>query len=708
MSLGKKIYRTCVIVVMLAVISVGGVTGFQLFSLRQLISNNNQEIVEYANAMTGVAVKEQIGENMCESAWEKAIEADSAFSQMASGTRVMADTLTQLYEHEAEYASRDIPLPDKEKAGELSVQFLHSVMVDPEEPEIAREAGLLGNVQDTLLSINANTPNVSSNYIATKSGLFIQADYIADTKFGEDGKVLPYEAYTRPWYQGAMETGDLFFSKATRDVHTGEVGIMCGVPFYRGDEFMGVAGTGMYLSHLEEIVLSARNGEKGCGFILNDDGQVLFSSAESGIFAVDADNPADVRTLAGGELRTILQDAVDGKDGWDGFEKNNEYYLISYAPLETVGWTFVIVLSESEAMASYEELVEMVGEITQEVVDETDGRIVWMIGFILIISVVLGVILLIVSGKLSKRISKPIRNLTEQVKKVDGDNLDFEWEYDTKDETGILANAFRDMTQKMKQYIMDITRITAEKERIGAELDVAARIQEDMLPKIFPAYPDRKEFDIYATMDPAKVVGGDFYDFFLIDEDHLGIVIADVSSKGVPAALFMVIAKTLIKNHTLYKADLDDVFFTVNNQLCEGNDEGMFVTAWMAVLTISTGELEYINAGHNLQLMSKDGSFEWIPADAGFVLAGLENIPYHSRRCSMQHGGRLFLYTDGLTEAQNAAGELYGEERLLASINRHIALPLQEMLRAVRADIDAFVGEAEQFDDMTMVVLEYR
>jgi sigma-B regulation protein RsbU (phosphoserine phosphatase) len=275
-------------------------------------------------------------------------------------------------------------------------------------------------------------------------------------------------------------------------------------------------------------------------------------------------------------------------------------------------------------------------------------------------------------------------------------------------EAGTLAKAFGEMAVSIDRYIKNITEITAEKERIGAELNVAANIQADMLPKIFPAFPEREEFDVYAKMDPAKEVGGDFYDFFLVDEDHIAIVIADVSSKGVPAALFMVIAKTLIKNYAQSHLSLGDVFYMANNQLCEGNEENMFVTAWMGMLTISTGEFEYVNAGHNPQLCMYDVDYNWIEAKAGFVLAGLPDIPYTSEYMQLTHGSRIFLYTDGVTEAQNEAHELFGEDRLLESLKKNGKLPLEQMLTGVRADIDGFVGAAEQFDDITMLAFEYK
>ena len=279
----------------------------------------------------------------------------------------------------------------------------------------------------------------------------------------------------------------------------------------------------------------------------------------------------------------------------------------------------------------------------------------------------------------------------------------------TGDEVEQLADAFRKMEEDMLAYIRSFMAVTAEKERIGAELNVATQIQADMLPRIFPAFPARTEFDIYATMDPAKEVGGDFYDFFLVDDDHLAVVVADVSGKGVPAALFMVIAKTLIKNHAQNRETPAEVFTHTNAQLCEGNDAGLFVTAWMAVLEISTGKLTYVNAGHNPPLLQRaGGSYEWLKSRPGFVLAGMEGMRYRENEMELHPGDRLFLYTDGVTEATDANKELYGDDRLQAALDRQGNVPVRQLLTGIKESIDAFVGDAEQFDDITMLGLEYR
>lgn len=247
---------------------------------------------------------------------------------------------------------------------------------------------------------------------------------------------------------------------------------------------------------------------------------------------------------------------------------------------------------------------------------------------------------------------------------------------------------------------------SAEKHRIESELNVATQIQTSMLPADFP---DRAEFDLFASMSPAREVGGDFYDFFMVDDRHLAIVMADVSGKGVPAALFMVIGKTLIKDHTNPDRDLGEIFSHVNDLLCESNSEGLFITAFEGVLDLVTGEFNFVNAGHEMPMISRGGkAFEAHKIRPGFVLAGMEGVRYRAGSLVLEPGDKIFQYTDGVTEATNAQDELYGMQRLTEILAKHAACTPQEILPAVRADIDAFAGDAPQFDDITMLCLEYK
>lgn len=330
--------------------------------------------------------------------------------------------------------------------------------------------------------------------------------------------------------------------------------------------------------------------------------------------------------------------------------------------------------------------------------------ILWTLTAIVLFIIVYSVIL-------RRGIIKPIKTLTKEAERFAKTNLPSGEPINIrqKDEVGILARAVEKMETDIARYTENLTVITAEKERVNTELSVATRIQANMPPSIFPAFPNRKEFDIFATMNPAKEVGGDFYDFFMVDERHLAIVMADVSGKGVPAALFMVIGKTLIKDHTWPGKDLGSVFDEVNELLCESNSEGLFITAFEGVLDLVSGEFRFVNAGHEIPyICKKNGKFEPYKIRAGFVLAGMEGMRYKCGEMQLEAGDKIFQYTDGITEAANVRMELYGMDRLTAVLGENSDLPPGELLPAVKRDIDNFVGEAPQFDDITMLCLEYR
>ncbi|MBE7004132.1 MAG: hypothetical protein E7425_07595 [Ruminococcaceae bacterium] len=242
-----------------------------------------------------------------------------------------------------------------------------------------------------------------------------------------------------------------------------------------------------------------------------------------------------------------------------------------------------------------------------------------------------------------------------------------------------------------------------------AELNMATGIQANMLPRIFPPFPERKEFDLYASMDPAKEVGGDFYDFFLTDDDHLAMVIADVSDKGVPAALFMVIAKTLIKNRAQMGGTPAEILGDVNAKLCEGNESKMFVTAWLGILEISSGRLTATNAGHEYPLIKHaGGAFELFKDKHGFVLGGMDGMKYKDYELALEPGAKIFLYTDGVPEASDETENMFGVEQLLAVLNKEPDASPQQILQNVRCAVDEFVKDAKQFDDLTMLSMEYR
>jgi len=414
----------------------------------------------------------------------------------------------------------------------------------------------------------------------------------------------------------------------------------------------------------------------------------------SDILYVDAANPDDPADME--KYITIWEKYAENKGIDEPLVTDNDYGY-NYTGVS------VILDENGEAIAEIQYILDM-----SEVRAYLNS---FLINMLLISFAIIGIIIIVYIFFVRKMVTKPVGKLTDFTQEITESGV-FENKriaIKTGDEIESLSQSFNFMLAELENYIANLSKVTAEKERIGAELDIAKHIQASMLPCIFPAFPERTEFDIYATMDPAKEVGGDFYDFFMVDDTHLAIVMADVSGKGVPAALFMVIGKTLIKDHTTSDKDLGKVFTKVNRLLCESNSEGLFITAFEGVLDLVTGEFNFVNAGHEMPFICKaGGDFETHKIRAGFVLAGMDDMQYRAGSMILEPGDKLFQYTDGVTEATNAENELYGMERLGNILNKVKNGTPHEILPAVKADIDGFVGEAPQFDDITMLCLEYR
>lgn len=304
------------------------------------------------------------------------------------------------------------------------------------------------------------------------------------------------------------------------------------------------------------------------------------------------------------------------------------------------------------------------------------------------------------------RLSTAAERFVRDKKNCDGSASEISrLEIRTGDEIEKLTDSIKRMEEEINSYLSDLSAITAERERIGTELDIARNIQSSMLPRKFP---ERKEFDIYATMTPAKEVGGDFYDFLFVDENHLAIVMADVSGKGVPAAMFMMISKTLIKSAVQTGLSPKEVLKKVNRQLCESNEAEMFVTVWLGILDLGSGKLCCANAGHEYPaIRRRGGDFALYPDAHGFVLGGMENMKYQEYELQLFAGDTIFVYTDGVTEATNARQELFGTEGMLAALNERRQACGKELLDAVHQGIDQFAGSAPQFDDITMLALTF-
>jgi sigma-B regulation protein RsbU (phosphoserine phosphatase) len=328
-----------------------------------------------------------------------------------------------------------------------------------------------------------------------------------------------------------------------------------------------------------------------------------------------------------------------------------------------------------------------------------------------IILAVVGVALLSVAVIfISRTITRPLRAMAKATEDIAKGNLDNALPpVVSRDEVGKMAEGFMTMQKSLKEYIRKLTQTTAAKERMESELSIAREIQMSIIPKIFPPFPDHPEFDLYAVIEPAREVGGDFYDFFQIDPTHLCFVIADVSGKGVPASLFMAVTKTLIKSTAKSGITPAEILTQVNEELASGNDAAMFVTIFCGILNTETGEILYANAGHNPPLIiDTKGNVAYLKKSGELVLGVMEGISYRVESLRLEAGESLFMYTDGVTEAMNSREELFSEERLEKELSLRVRRPIRELIAALMQGIKDFSGEALQSDDITMMILQYK
>ncbi len=643
---------------------------------------------------------------MTQSARMQAYMADNLFSEARGNVLTMQEYAEYIFSHKSEFSDKPVYEPKRSNDGIPTVQLQHEAAVNPaDDPDL----GLAANMGEMMLAMYRNSNVLNSCFIATTHGNIIFVDDRAGSYFDENGDVETFEVSQRPWYTGAVEAGELYFTGIELDAFTDIPGLVCAAPVYVNGKLVAVVGADIFLTNISEYVAqSNKNGGFTC--IINEDGEVIFSPEKEGEFkAVTSDESVDLRSGDNKELGTFVTQALEADTALETVPVNGKDYYLCGAPMGTVGWTVISGVEKELSDQPTKAMLAAYESISDEALEDYEAGSAHAKRTLLLWTAIILVLASIGALTVAGRIVKPVERMTERMSEINDSDLAFEMEdaYKTNDEIEVLAEAFAKLSKRTRDYIDQITRITAEKERIGAELELATRIQADMLPNIFPAFPERPEFDIFASMTPAKEVGGDFYDFFLIDDDHLGLVMADVSGKGVPAALFMMMSKILVGNYAMMGGSPAKVLEQVNTQICKNNDEEMFVTVWFGILEISTGKVTAANAGHEYPILRKaNGEFEIFKDKHGFVIGGMEGMRFKEYEFQLEMGGALFLYTDGVAEATNANNELFGTDRMLKALNQDPGAEPKGLLRNMKQAVDEFVGEAPQFDDLTMLAVK--
>ena len=705
----QKIFNLVLITVILMMVVNSVVILHQSRQLSSLVEETSAAQKQSMAEISDQTMTAVLDSNLTQSTQLEAYIAGQLFGDAARVVKITADYTRRLFSNPVAYHARTVYLPDKAKDGEVSVQLLTEEGIDTTEAAVARRIGLIGNLTDMMTSLYADT-NVDSFYVALPEGVMLLVDNHSGSKFDENGRIIPIPIRERQWYTGAVETGKLHYTDVTTDLFTGQISIMCSLPVYVNGRLVAVVGADLFLNDMSAAVNSlARSGSFVC--IVNQNGHVLFSPQTEGVFRVaPMGEEQDLRSADSPALAAFVRDALAENTEMRLIDVDGKPCYMAGAPIPNVGWTILCVVPKSLAdqptaamTAQYDVIQGEAQEAFSRGMRNSRATIIVLIAVVVILAITAAAIL-------SKRIVKPLETMTSRVQALGGDDLQFHMEpvYKTGDEIEVLAESFAMLSGKTVQYISEVARVTAEKERIGTELALATRIQADMLPNIFPAFPERTEFDIYASMDPAKEVGGDFYDFFLIDEDHLCMFIADVSGKGVPAALFMMASMIILANNAQMGKTPAQILTDTNASVCATNREEMFVTVWLGILEISTGRLTAANAGHEYPVLKQPGgAFELLKDKHGFVIGGMEGAKYKEYELLLEPGARLFLYTDGVPEATNAENVLFGTDRMLEALNTVPDASPLEILGSVQHAVDGFVQDAEQFDDLTMLCVEY-
>lgn len=624
------------------------------------------------------------------------------------------------------FEPRTLPDPRNTKMSPGEAYMLYSpyALGDTADAAVFREMGIAANAAGGIETMcEFYRGDHISIYMGSKHGYLIRADIFSSddayAKIHSEEFHNKYDPRERPWYKLAEQYKRPLFTDVYIDTD-GNFALTCVVPYFDVNGFAGACATDVNLDLLYQHVSRQSVGETDINFAIEKNGKILFSSEKEGIFSFgngtnslinssEPDIAAEAVNMIEGGKNVVLVN-VDGED-----------YYIAYAPIESVGWSFATMLKRSEAIAMAVEARKSISAQAESFSDNMKKNFLGNLFKLALLLLLLAAGIFAVSKRAAEQFASPILTLTDGVREIARGNLDKKLEVKSGDEIEELSESMNRMTADIKAYIQGVARATAEKKRVATEMNLARSIQEGMLPDIYPKFSCNEHYSIAATMEAAKEVGGDFYDCYALDENHLVVTVADVSGKGIPASLFMAVSKTLLKNcamaafiNSTGEVDWGQVMARVNDNLCENNDEDMFVTAIFGVLNILTGEFVYVNAGHNSLLIGrvKTDGVDWQfinNKNENLMLGTFEESVYMVRRLVLKPGDMLYMYTDGVTEAMDPDGNLYTEGRLQEILNSDggADVTVVDILKKIREDIDKHAEGAEQSDDITMLGLRF-
>ena len=489
-----------------------------------------------------------------------------------------------------------------------------------------------------------------------------------------------------PWFKAVPKAEETFWSEPyiAEEFDDNSPVVTCLIPFkfVGSDKFDGLVAVSMDLEVIRNYVAKIEQNSIGKYWVISPEGKFIIHPDTQMQGSTTVQEIAAHKNMA--PLAQAYADIQNGKSGSIEIPVSTVYdnaVMVLYAPVRDLKWGVGLVCSKKE----------FVEPLRQLQYTTTSFVLLWLAALLFLINFI------------CRRSTKPLLDLSKVALQYgEGDFSAALPENVSKDEIGVMTDAFHKMRSNLLKHIELVEEAASEKQKGESELEIAQKIQLAALPMDFPTH---SAFEVCATMTAAKKVGGDFYDFFFIDGDHFAVVIADVSGKGIPASLTMMNAKAVIRSIARSESSVSKLFYAVNNELCKSGAD-MFLTAFIAVLNLKTGELRYVNAGHNPPYVRTKDGYNRLNVERNIVLGGLPNMKFKAETLKMAAGDRLFLYTDGVNEAQNGAGQFYGDERLTAVLNREIQSPF-DALNQIKTDVANFTQGAEQSDDMTMLELLY-
>ncbi|MBQ7274752.1 MAG: SpoIIE family protein phosphatase [Clostridiales bacterium] len=707
-GLKQKLLSLVIVIFLIMLVFVTILSVYKTRYLSSVVSSTNEVQQAALGEVSTGTLYDVLESSVTKNNTLQAYIADDMFEEIVTDVNTLQALAEGYFSHKGAYDPIPYYPPDPAMDGTITAQVLWDETVvdygDSDYLEIA------AHMSDIMIAMCESSGYMDNCYIGFEDGTSLCIDAMSANKYDEDGNLIYFPARVRPWYEEAVAEDGLVISGVIYDTFSGRSCVTCSAPIEVDGELIGVVGIDLFLDELEAYVDQSA-GNVGFICIVNSDGQVIFAPEDNGLFEVEDQYVAyDLRESNNSDLAEFVTQALVMSTDLQLVNINGKEYYMAGSPIPTVGWTAISVVEKELTETPTNLMLEEYDRINTEAREnykEAQAKLMILSSILVGLIMIAGVIVTLI---LADRIVKPIESMTQDI--IEGSNSGklFEMKpiYNTNDEIEILAESFDDLSKKTKQYITEITQITKESERISTELTLATQIQASMLPHDFPPFPNRSEFDLYAVMDPAREVGGDFYDYYLIDDDHLALLVADVSGKGIPAALFMMISKTILQSCAMLGKSPAEVLDKTNQALCTNNLVEMFVTVWIGILEISTGKLLAANAGHEYPVLRRaGGKFEVFKDKHSLAVGAMDTTVYHEYELDLKKGDKLFIYTDGVPEATDADDNMFGSERMLNALNADPDADPETLLKSVKQAVSDFVKDAEQFDDLTMLGFEY-